>query len=215
MAQQTYFLDTDATEPLTLSWGFNWKNMIISYQGQPVGEIATKEALVAGHEFELPDRRKISVQLKGSFMPQLEILVNNEPVKDSATEPGAVIRQIWKLSFLLGGVNLVFGLVALFWPADFLLRLGMGTGSVITGVVVIALAFSIRKNSMPALLTSIGFWVLDYAFSLYLVSQDPAAPNPMSGLVMRMVIVYTLYRGIAALKQINQKRLAAIMPAKL
>ena len=87
MAQHTYYLANNSTEPLTLSWGFNWKNLKVSYLDELLGEIVTKKELVEGREFQLPDNRVVSVKLKGSMMPQLEVLLNNEPVNGSATDP--------------------------------------------------------------------------------------------------------------------------------
>src|SRR5688500_17438990 len=98
MARQTYFLNNNPDESLTLNWGFNWKKLQITYRDEFIGEIANKKALAQGEEFQLPDNQVLNVKLKGSFMPQLEVLLNNEPVKGSATDPEAIIDQIFKLS---------------------------------------------------------------------------------------------------------------------
>ena len=206
MAQHTYFLDNNRKEPLLLSWGFNWKQLKISYQGQPIGEIATKKALIQGQEFQLPDNRTVSVKLKGSFMPQLEVLVNGAPLAGSATDPDMIISQIVKLSFILAGLNFTLGLIASFWPYEFLLRLGMGPETVFTGVLIAALAYGIKKHSMAALRASICFWILDYGLGIYFASQSSEGVNPGSGLVMRMIIVFTLFRGINVLKQLKQEQ---------
>src|SRR5690349_97581 len=100
MAQHTYFLANNPAEPLTLSWGFNWKNLKVNYLGELLGEIATKKELIQGQVFQLPDNRTISLKLKGSMMPQLEVLLDNEPVNGSATDPAAVIAQLFKLSMI-------------------------------------------------------------------------------------------------------------------
>src|SRR5690606_14153443 len=112
----------------------------------------------------------------------------------------------FKLSVILGALNFVLGLVAIFYPAEVLLRLGMGMETVFTGLLILALAYGIKKQSMAALIASIGFWILDYAGSIYLASQTEGAVNPSSGLIMRAVIVYTLYRGVGALKQLKQQK---------
>ncbi len=210
MAQHTYFLAENATDPLTLSWGFNWKNLKVIYQDELVGEIGTKKALIEGQEFQLPDNRKINVKLKGSFMPQLEVLADGAPVNGSATDPEAIISQIYKLSLVLGVLNFGLGLIAVFWPADFLLRLGMGVESMISGVIITGLAYGIKKRSMAALIGSIAFWVLDYGLSIYFAAQETGSANPSSGLIMRLVIVYSLYRGIGALKQLKRSQQPAL-----
>jgi len=205
MAQHTYYLANNSTEPLTLSWGFNWKNLKVSYLGELLGEIVTKKELVEGREFQLPDNRVVSVKLKGSMMPQLEVLLNNEPVNGSATDPEAVIAQIFKLSMILGGLNFMLGIFAYLQPTEFLTRLGMGLETVFTGLLIMALAYGIKKRSMAALIASIAFWVLDYAASIFFAMQDSGTTNPSAGFFMRMVIVYSLYRGIAALKKLKQQ----------
>ncbi|MFC5271853.1 hypothetical protein [Adhaeribacter terreus] len=206
MAQQTFFLNNNPTETITLTWGFNWKNLKIAYLDQLVGEITTKKGLLQGQEFTLPDNKVVSVKLKGSFMPQLEVLVNNEPLSGSATHPATVVEQAFKLSLILGALNFVLGFIAIFWPAEVLLRLGMGLETVFTGLLIMALAYGIKKRSMAALIASISFWILDYGLSIYFASQNEGSVNPSSGLIMRMVIVFTLYRAIAALKQLKQKQ---------
>ncbi|KAA9340652.1 hypothetical protein [Adhaeribacter soli] len=215
MAQHTYFLDRNREEPLLLSWGFNWKQLTVSYKGQQLGEIANKKALIQGQDFQLPDNRTVSVKLKGSFMPQLEVLVNGEPLAGSATDPEMIISQIFKLSIILAGLNFTLGLIASFWPNELLLRLGMGPGTVFTGILIAGLAYGIKKHSMAALLASISFWILDYGLGIYFASQSPGGVNPGSGLVMRMIIVFTLFRGINALKELKQKRLPETQVASL
>jgi hypothetical protein len=72
--------------------------------------------------------------------------------------------------------------------------------------VIAALAYGIKKHSMAALVASISFWILDYGLGIYVASQSTDGVNPGSGLVMRMIIVFTLYRGINALKQLKQEQ---------
>ena len=139
------------------------------------------------------------------MMPQLEVLLDNEPVNGSATDPEAVISQLFKLSMILGGLNFMLGIFAYLKPTEFLLRLGMGLETVFTGLLIMALAYGIKKRSMAALIASIAFWVLDYAASIFLAMQETGTANPSSGLIMRMVIVYSLYRGISALKKLKQQ----------
>ncbi|MBK0403996.1 hypothetical protein I5M27_13460 [Adhaeribacter sp. BT258] len=213
MAQQTFFLNNDPAQPLTLTWGFNWKNLRITYLGEAVGEINSKKELLQGQEFTLPNNQTLTVKLKGSFMPQLEVLADQQALSGSATHPESVLEQAFKLSAILGALNFVLGFVAIFWPTEVLLRLGMGMETVFTGALIMALAYGIKKRSMAALIASICFWILDYGLSIYFASQNEGAVNPSSGLIMRMVIVFTLYRGIAALKQIRQQQ-AAIELAK-
>jgi hypothetical protein len=205
MAQHTYFLENDPAKTLTLRWGFNWKNLQVSYCDEPVGEIATKKALTEGREFQLPDNRTVSIKLKGSFMPQLEVLLNNEPVTGSATDPEAILRQIFKLSLVLGILNVVFGVAGTLLPNEFFQKLGFGTDHIFTGALVLALAFGIRKRSMIALIASLSFWVLDYGLGIFFSLQEPGGTNP-GGLILRITVVYTLFRGIRALKQLNQQQ---------
>lgn len=101
---------------------------------------------------------------------------------------------------MIGGVNLVLGLLAVFWRSEALL--GMGASSIIFGLIFVVLGFFVQRKSAVALILAIIIFVLDGVLgALILVSQGV---NPMSGgILIRIVFLIPTTQGLRAIKTLK------------
>ncbi|MDO1451769.1 hypothetical protein Q0590_36180 [Rhodocytophaga aerolata] len=203
MPEKIYYLDPAKEQSLITRWGFNWKNFTILLNNQPIGTIATQKELKQGREFTLPDGQTLGVKLTGAIQPELELLLNGKELPGSATDPNEQLRQIFNLTIFLGILNVVIGIVSQMANIDVLTQMGLGIGSIMVGIVMVALAFGIRNRSLAALIAVIGLIGLDIVLTFYFATQNPSAPNPTTTILIRLFLIYYLWRGIAAIRKLK------------
>ncbi len=87
MPKKVFYLDKEKTEAIKLSWGFYFKNLTITKDEQPIGQVSNAKELKEGRAFTLPDGKTLSVQLKRTGLGrELEILINGKPVPGEAQQ---------------------------------------------------------------------------------------------------------------------------------
>jgi hypothetical protein len=204
MPKQTTYLNAEKTDFVILSWGFNWKNLTVTYKGNNIGVIPNSKELKKGQTFSLDDKRTISVKLKGSLFPDLEILLNGSYVKGSATDPRTQIKQVYFAALVFGLFNIVIGAVVSLGKINLFLNLGVGIGTIVTGAIIVLLALGIRKGF---LWTLYGFWillVLDVIFSVVYAAE--ANVSPVSGVAIKVFLMVYVYKGVKAVKTLKVER---------
>jgi hypothetical protein len=210
MPSKTYYLDVAKTEALTAKWGMFFKNVEISYNGQSLGTVPSKQALEQGYEFTLPDGRSLVAQLtRNVYQQELELRLSGQPVPGSATDPHERLKQAWYTLLFIGGLNLVLGLVAVFQQVELLQSLGIGWGSVVEGLLYAGLGWWGYKRLAPAAFASAGvLFVLDGV--LMIGASVSAGGNPgIGGLFIRFFLSVLIYRGFQAARHLRaQNRLA-------
>lgn len=94
MPKKEYYLDSHKTEKLTTEWKGIYKNFRVNYNDNEILQFDNKEALVSGGEYKIDENRLLTVQIvkkKLTGAENLEILINNEPIKGSSTDPLAIV----------------------------------------------------------------------------------------------------------------------------
>ncbi|WP_242926988.1 hypothetical protein [Pontibacter vulgaris] len=198
MPAKTYHIDTDNT--LTLQWKFNWKNMTLSWNGEPLGVIDNQQQLKEGRSITLPNGDLLQIRLTGGVSQELEVLLNGTPLPGSATDPLQRVKSAFHLALFLGILNLAIGLLAGFVNLDILKALTAGPASIAAGILYIGLAFGIKRLYLVALYSMIGLLALDIILTLYLTTTEGTAYNPTSGILVKGFFIFILTKAVPAIK---------------
>ncbi len=209
MPKKEYALEAKGPKRLTLEWSGLWKNMRVQVDGQLLGTIENSAALKAGKEFSIPAGGTLKVQLKQSFAnTELQILLNGEPLPGSASDPEQRFATAVNLLMIIGGLNIVAGLVVMLFNVEFLARLGIGLESLIIGVVFLGLGFATKKTrSMVALALGVGLFGLTSVFSIIGAVGATGRP-PIGAIVFRVILFMGMAKGFGALKELKAKEAA-------
>jgi len=204
MPSKTYYLDAAKTEALTAKWGMFFKNVEISYNGQSLGTVPSKQALEQGYEFRLPDGRRLVAQLTRSvYQQELELRLGDQPVPGSTTDPRERLKQAWYALLFIGGLNLVLGLFAVFQEVELLQSLGIGWGSVVEGLLYVGLGWWGYKRLAPTTFAIAGvLFVLD---GVLMIGANVSTGGHLgtSGLFVRFFLSVLIYRGFQAARHLR------------
>lgn len=137
-----------------------------------------------------------------AFQPQLEILLDGQPLPGTDTHPQQQFRQARYVLWLLAAINSVLGLVAELGQVELLQKFGLGLGTILVGLVFLGLDWWARTwLSSWAFYAAIGLVVVDMVASITL-----AAASSSSGFVMRIFLILVLVRGATAAKELRAQR---------
>ncbi len=209
MPTKQYYLDSNKTEPLTIEWKGIYKDFKVSLKDSEVLHFENKKALENGAEYRIDENRLLTVRLtkkKYTGFENLEILVNNEPVKGSPTDPFEIVKGVCELLFVIAALNVILGLIAELFSIELLLNYGLGFGTVIAGLIYTILGFLIKlKNSLIALVLSIFLLAADAILSFASMASGSA-----TGFTFKLIFILLLWRGIRAIREIKKRELKAI-----
>ena len=204
MPKQTYALEKGGPKRLELEWKGAWKNLTVRLDAQEIGVIPNQKALRQGQTFTLPDGSMLEVKLVQQFTSvSLELRRDGQPLPGTSADPEQRLQGAYGVLFLLGAINIVLGLIAVFFQVEFLLMLGLNLISVIMGCIWLTLGFFVRRRSLAALLLALCLYALDSV--LFLVSAVDMGANPTSGLFMRVIFFIAMAQGVSALKALRQE----------
>lgn len=204
MPKQTYPLEKGGPKRLELAWKGAWKNLTVSLDGQELGVIPDQKALRAGQTFMLPDGSALDVKLVRQFTSvSLELRLDGQPLPGSSADPEQRLQGAYGILFFLGGVNILLGLIAVFFQIEFLLMLGLNLASVFLGFIWLTLGFFVRRRSLAALIVALCLYGLDGV--LFLIGAVNMGANPTSGLFMRVIFFIGMAQGVGALKALKQQ----------
>lgn len=204
MPKATYYLDQAKTNTLKVEWKIGWNNFTITHNGQQVGEIKTLNELKEGKSFKLGNGENISAKLnmKWGITPELELLINGNPVPGSPADPVTQVKNAHILLLVLAGLNISLGLLAMLNIADVLQDYGVGIGTVIIGAIFLVLAFwGKQKNSATAFTIAIGLLAADMVLSLMATADSGRAPT--SAIIVRLAFCLLLANGASAAKKLK------------
>ncbi|WP_073110357.1 hypothetical protein [Hymenobacter daecheongensis] len=204
MPTKTYYLDSAEQEPITLKWGFFWKNFTISKDDETLVQVAGRSELKKGASYTLSDGRVLSAQLRRQLnQEELELLLDGKPLQGSATHPRYRVRQALYTLLIVAGLNIGLGLVADIVNVQVLQKIGLGYGTVFIGLIYLGLAWWAKtKNAALPFFTAIGLMVLDVVFMFVNIGDDGRPPGT-AGLFLRFLLIMLLYKGGIAARQIK------------
>ncbi len=204
MPTKTYYLDAARTDEVTASWSLFFRNFRLDYQGRELGRLTPAE-LKAGHEFELPDGRRLRVRLQQKFGAQgLDFQVEGRPLGGTVNDPLTQVNAGFAALLLVAGINVGLSLAALVGQVEVLDQLGMGWETLSEGLLYAALAVLGKYRLAPwAFYLGLGLLVLD---GLLLLGSSQAS----AGLVVRILLGIAVYRGAAGARQLRADPSSAV-----
>lgn len=206
MPNLKYALESGGPRRLEISWGAFWRDFTIKLDGNPIGTISGQKELKAGREFTLPDDSILRIQLvqsSTSAVPDLEVLRNGEPLPGSASDPAQKLKLAYGMVFFVAGLNILLGLVAALLQIEFLQSLGVGVGSALFGVILLALGFFVKRRSAAALIAAIVLLALDGLLGIVLAVGQGYTPT--AGLVARVLFIIPMIQGVGAIRALKQQ----------
>lgn len=205
MPKLSFALEEDGEKRLEVSWKGLYKDVTVSLDGNSVGVIPDQKALSAGQEFRLFDGSTLKVQLVNKFMAtELQVLRNGQPLPGSSSDPQARLKNAYYMVYFVAGLNLVLGFVSFLFNVELLQQIGIGLGSVIFGLVFLALGFFVQRKSIVALILAIVIFALDGILGIVFAAFQGSNPGS-GGLIARIFLIIPMVQGVGAIKALKAK----------
>ncbi len=212
MAKQSFALEAGGQKRLEVSWKGLYKNIAVALDGNAIGMIPDQKTLQKGQEFRLVDGSTIKVQLVNKFYStELQVLRNGQPLPGSASDPETRLKNAYLMVYFIAGLNLVVGLLAFLLRVDFLQQAGFGLGSVLFGLVFVALGFFIQRRSTFALIVAIVLFAVDGLAGVALAAAAGYSPS-VGGLIVRVLFLIPMIQGLGAIKMLKAAPAAGVVP---
>jgi hypothetical protein len=210
MPSQSYALEAGGPERLTVSWKGSWKQFTVKLDGDPILMLPDQKALSAGHTVTLPEGSQLAVKLVpsplGLGLPELTLTRNGTPLPRSAGAPETRVRAAVGILSFLAVANILLGLVAEVGKVSSLLRLGLGTSSIIGGAIYGLLAVLVQRHSLIALAIAILLVAGDGVMAVVVSAQQHPRELPIGSigpLLVRTMFILCLLRGFGAIRQLR------------
>jgi hypothetical protein len=212
MPTRAYPIEDGGEKRLELSWERGYRDLVVRYDGAEVGrEPGGVAVLRGGKRFTLPDGNKLDVfHTSASGGSGLQLLVNGRHIPGSVGGPLFKLRNASWALYILGGINIVFGVVltVVLANSDMGEVLGFSWVTVALGALLIVLGYFVSKRSMLALVVGAGIILVDTGLLVYNLLQLGGGIRPanISGLVLRAVFLVFVFQGFGALNELQQSQ---------
>ena len=165
-----------------------------------MGVVPGQRELSAGQDFALQDGSTLHVQLVRTAMnPELRVLRDGQPLPGTASDPETRLRNAFGIVFLIAGLNLVLGILAVLFRLPFLEELGMGVPSVVLGLIYLVLGFFARRRSAVALIIAILLFAVDGVLGVVFAVSAGASPS-IGGILVRAFLLIPMVQGVGAMR---------------
>jgi len=205
MPKQSFALEAGGEKRLEISWKGMYKDVTVSLDGNSIGVIPNQKALSAGQEFRLVDSSTIKVQLVNKFMSaELQVFRNGQPIPGSASDPQTKLKNAYGMVYFVAGLNLVLGFISFLFNVEFLQQIGIGFGSILFGLVFLALGFFVQRKSSVALILAIVIFALDGIVGVFFAASQGYNPGS-GGIIARLFLLIPMVQGLGAIKTLKNK----------
>ncbi|PKN55971.1 MAG: hypothetical protein CVU56_18520 [Deltaproteobacteria bacterium HGW-Deltaproteobacteria-14] len=209
MAKQSFKLESNGPKRVGLSWRGIYKDAVLSLDGAPLGPpIADLRADPAGHEYELPGglgTLKVAYHKKNGLLdqPRVDLTINGRPLPGTGSDPRTAVTVAAGVMWFIAGLNIVIGALGVA-GVRFFRDMGMDWPSLLVGVVFAGLAWLVhKKRSRAALLIGIILFAGDGLLTLVMAMDVAHGRIPMTGIVMRVLLIMPMIRGYMAISAAN------------
>jgi len=205
MPRKRYALEREGPRRLEVTWQNPWKNMSVRLDGQELGIIPTRQDMLAGRQFILPDGSTLEVKLvKRSIDTELHLVRDGRPVPGSYTDPLARFKLAYGIVLGITALYLGGGAVSAITHSAFLQRIGVGTNAMILGAIWAILAYFVKRRSGVALGGAAVALLTDMLLSLIVPIIGGRMPG-LLGFAVRGALAFPLFDGIEALSQLREQ----------
>lgn len=209
MPTKKYILEPGGQQRLVLCWRGSWKRLTVWLDGNEVGTIPDQRALRAGQSFSLEDGSNLHVQLVQNFLtPELRLLRNGRPLPGSPSDPAERLHIAYGTLFLVAGWHLAIGFLAEIYGSDALASLGIGGSCLAVGMLFLVLGLMVRHRSTRALFAAMILYSLEALASVMLAASRGGGISA-GGLLVLFFFLAGMYRGFAAIDDLNQEGVRA------
>lgn len=199
MPQRKFAMEKNGPQRLVLRWKGIWKNLEVVLDDQVLGEpIPNFKALKLGRSYTTPDGRELFVTFENKFAGGgLSVTVDGRPLPGAGNDPRTAIKTAAILLWIIGGINLVLGMVLAASTG------GRGAALAIpaaVGIVLAGLGFAVFKwHSRAAILIAIALEAVDTIAAFALMSGSNRIPT--TGIFFRVFIIVALVRAFRAVSE--------------
>jgi hypothetical protein len=180
--------------------------MDVRLDGILIGSFDGQRELRTGKSFRMTDDGSIlSISLsRGFFNNTLRLTRNGLPVPGSVTDPGLRVRTAYGIMFFIAGLEILIGLFAMMFEADFLANLQIGPYNIVLGAIFLVLAILAQRQSVTALWIGVTIFSLDTVYGLIRPIINHVPPN-ISGLIFRVILLAVMIQAIPAIVKIKNQ----------
>lgn len=205
MPTQKLRLDAKGPANVEVRWGWAFRNLTVTVDGQEIGRVVNKKELQQGKSFPIPGHGgELEVKLVGGVQTMLRVTRDGEPLPGSATDPGTLARTARGIVYFVAALNSLIGIATLAFDVRALKELGFGIDALAFGLVFLFLALMIHlRGSWVALVVAIVFFALDGLVTIGFAISEGSSPG-IGGLVFRIFLIAGMARGVPALYQQKQ-----------
>jgi hypothetical protein len=154
--------------PVQVSWKGAFKNLKVAVDGNDVIELANRRELQAGQSATLPDGKTLSIGWAGSYSGGFFIELDGVPLPGSPSDPGTLVKVAAQVLTFVAVFNIALGLAAELGQVNFLIALGVGWASAVSGALYGGLAYGTFKRHFVALLLGVALFALDGLYTIYI-----------------------------------------------
>ncbi len=209
MPKKKYSLKEGESQRLEVSWKGNFKSFTVRFDENEIGMIANVKELKEGREFTLSDGSVLNFQLVSKFFgSELQVLNDGHPLPGSDSDPAVRLKIAYSMVFFIAGLNILIGLITIFFQIELLSQLGLGIGSIIFGAFFLLFGFFVKRKSMIALGLAVGLFSLDSIFTIILpaIQQQEGYNPPTTGIIVRILFLIPMIRGFGAIRELKKKK---------
>ncbi len=208
MPTARYHRNEDKTPTVEFDWNPQWKDMPVRVRGQTVGVIPDRQALQAGCRFDLATGETLVISLpRGTFVVP-EVRLNGHQLYPPQQSPAARLRRAAMVLFLIGAVQVFWGLRPLLDGATLDQLPPVSWVAVGSGIALLVLGGLVRLRVLAAAVTALALLVLTSAMGIYAAimraGQHGFSLLFVFGLVIQLGLLLVVYQGIGAIRALNR-----------
>lgn len=212
MPTRFYSLDATISKQVQVSWNRNWRNVKVLFEGQQIGfTISDIKALTTGVNYLLPNGSTLRLRVLKEFgISDLELTLNDRLLPGSMSFPLMRWRNAYGSVFIIGGLAIVFSLLALIPTFSFFQEMGYGWITLVLGSIFLGLGNKVKKRSRLALGFAFAIYLLDSLLWVILVistgsTVSTGSTSGISLFMVRFIFLYHMWVGFKAIDELKEQ----------
>ncbi len=208
MPKQSYAFDPGGKKRLEIFWEKTGAGVnTVSLDGNLLDVVLDQKSLRSGHEMPLPDGSILKIQLVMNFSGNEKLRVSRDgyPVPGSDLDPQLILHRACEMLYAFAGLHVVVGLAGLFFDFEALRCYGVGTGSIIFGLIFLVLGFFTQRKSAIALILAVIVAVF-YGIKTYFFAVSRGCDFNMGAYLPVFSFLVVVLPGVKAIIDINKRK---------